>query len=95
MSEGVLFYLADNAEMADKRVNVLRFADKDTLAMHRAQLRRLEKGIAQMITGAVTSFANAGVFHASAEEIYGRYVDFSKVDGMRDRLIREIFKNNM
>ena len=95
MSEGVLFYLADDAEMADKRVNVLRFADKDTLAMHRAQLRRLEKGIAQMITGAVTSFANAGAFHAGAEEIYGRYVDFSKVDGMRDRLIREIFKNNM
>ena len=95
MSENVLFYLADDAQAADKRVNVLRFADKDTLAMHRAQLRRLEKGIAQMMAGAIDSFENVGAFHASAEEIYGKYVDFSKVDSMRDRLIREIFKNNM
>ena len=95
MSEDVFFYIGEDMETADKKVNILRFADKDTLAAHRADLRRLEKGIAQMMAGALVCFADAGAFHASAEKIYGKHVDFSKVDAIRDRLMREIFKNNM
>ena len=32
---------------------------------------------------------------AEAEKIYGEYIDFSKVDSMRNTIISEIFANNM
>lgn len=94
-SEGVFFYIGEDAETADKKINVLRFADKECISSRRAALRRLEKGIEAMTAGALAAFADAGAYHADAEKIYGKHVDFSRVDAMRDRMMHEIFANNV
>ena len=93
--EDVLIHVTTEDTEADKTVNILRFVDKDTLAKCRPTLRRLEKGVEMLMEGALTSLREVGAFHASAEAVYGKYVDFSKVDIMRNRLMNEIFANNM
>lgn len=93
--EDVLIHVTSEDIESDKTINVLRFVDKEVLAKCRPTLRRLEKGVEMLMEGAITSLREAGAFHASAEAVYGKYVDFSKVDAMRDRLMNEIFANNM
>ena len=83
------------AEAFDKTINISRFASREKLAAHRGRLRFSEKCAASLMDGALTALADAGRFHAEAEKIYGEYIDFSKVDSMRNTIISEIFANNM
>ena len=83
------------ADTCDKIINISRFASRETLAAHRGRLRFSEKCAASLMDGALEALADAGRLHAEAEKIYGEYIDFSKVDSMRNTIISEIFANNM
>lgn len=95
--ENVFFAVCDEAEAAsfDKTVNISRFISREGLAAHRGRLRFSEKCAASLMEGAMAALADAGRFHAEAEKIYGEFIDFSKVDSIRNAIISEIFANNM
>ncbi|MBR6743723.1 MAG: hypothetical protein IKM00_00695 [Clostridia bacterium] len=95
--EKILFSVTDEegAVCADKIINSARFADKEGLAQKRRRLRFIEKCEASVIEGAISCFAEAGALHAKAERIYGTCVDFGKVDAIMDKIISEIFANNV
>ena len=96
-SEGVLFAVMNETEAleADKIVNCDRFASREMLSEQRAKLRFAEKCERSLMEGALSSLHEAGAIHEKLEEIYGRYVDFSVVDRIKNRMISEIFTNNM
>ena len=83
------------AEAFDKTINISRFASREKLAAHRGRLRFSEKCAASLMDGALEALADAGRFHAETEKIYGGYIDFSKVDSIKNTIISEIFANNM
>ena len=98
LNEGrVLFAVIGGKDtlLADKTVNSARFVDKEQLAQKRRSLRFMEKCESSLLDGAMACFAQAGEYHAKAERIYGACVDFSKVDAVFDKIIDEIFENNV
>ncbi len=95
--EDVLFAVLDDvaAQKADKIVNSARFVSREKLAERRSRLRFLEKCTETLIDGALASLAEAGSLHAQIEALYHDHVDFSEVDRLKNKLISEIFANNM
>ncbi len=91
--EGVLFAVMDEkaAQSAEKLISAQRFVPREAIAARRARLRFTEKCKDQLMTGALSALADAGALHAELESIYGRHIDFSVVDGIRDGMAREIF----
>ncbi len=96
-SEGVLFAVTEESavEPTDKIINSARFVMKDALSKRRARLRFSEKCMKGLMEGALTSLAEAGRLHGKLEEIYGKHIDFSVVERVKNRIISEIFANNM
>ncbi len=94
--EDVLFAVMtdEDATRADKIINVSRFADKDGITSRRAALRYLGKCTETLLEGALASLKEAGAYHEKTEAVYGKHIDFSVVDNVRNRLISEIFVNN-
>ena len=95
--EGVLFLVCDEGDtaFADKTVNSMRFIDREALSQKKRRLRLIRKCEASVLDGAVSCFAEASALHAKAETIYGKCVDFLKVDGVMRKIIAEIFENNV
>lgn len=95
--EDVLFAVMheEEAQRADKIVNSARFVSREDLAARRTRLRFAERCVQLLLDGALSSLAEAGRSHAELERIYGQYVDFSIVDRIKNRMIAEIFANNM
>lgn len=95
--EDILFTVCDEkrAETAYKTVNGMRFVRKDCLGECRARLRYAEKCGEMLIEGALSALREAGALHAKTEKIYGANIDFSRIDAMRERILSEIFDNNM
>jgi hypothetical protein len=95
--EDILFTVMseEDAQSADKIINSARFASKERLSARRARLRFAEKCGKSLLDGALSSLAEAGRLHDELEAIYGRYMDFSAVERIQNRMISEIFANNM
>lgn len=95
--EDVLFTVANEkqAERSDKIINCARFASAERLSQRRKRLRFAEKCTDILMEGALSALADAGTLHGKVENIYGACVDFSKVDEMKNRILAEIFANNM
>ena len=81
----------NEAENYDKKINIMRFADRDKLSAVRGRLRFYEKCEDAVSSGAFGCFASARVCHEKLERIYGVATDFSRVDEAREMLIKEIF----
>ncbi len=96
-SEGVLFAVTEESAIQpmDKIINSARFAQRDALAQRRAKLRFTEKCMKGLMEGALSSLREAGRVHGKLEEIYGKNMDFSAVESMKNRIVSEIFANNM
>jgi hypothetical protein len=73
----------------------MRFIDREALSQKKRRLRLIRKCEASVLDGAVSCFAEASALHAKAETIYGKCVDFLKVDGVMRKIIAEIFENNV
>ena len=95
--ENALFFVTDEetAQSCDKIINVARFADREVLAAHRGRLRFSEKCSEALMEGALESLSLAGMLHAEIEKIYGVHIDFSVVDSFKNRIVSEIFANNV
>ena len=95
--EDILFMISgeDEAARADKTVNSARFVDKEGYARRRQRLRFAEKCRDAVLEGAFSCFADAAALHAKTERIYGDCLDFTVTDGIMDKIINEIFANNM
>lgn len=96
-NENILFTICneEQAEKAYKNINCMRFIRREILAEKRKHLRFAEKCRDQLMQGALNALHNAGTFHAQTEKIYGRYIDFSKIDAIGMQILSEIFDNNM
>ena len=95
--EDVLFMLSEENETgaADKTVNCMRFIRKEAVSERKGRLRFLGKCKETVMEGAISSLREAGEFHKKSEKIYTACVDFSKIEAMKDRVLSEIFANNM
>ncbi|MBO5048413.1 MAG: hypothetical protein J6D19_08455 [Clostridia bacterium] len=95
--EDILFAVMceEDAQSVDKIINSARFSSKERLSARRARLRFAEKCGKSLLDGALSSLAEAGRLHGELEAIYGRYMDFSAVEQIQNRMISEIFANNM
>ncbi len=95
--EDVLFILSEENETktADKTVNCMRFIRKESVSERKGRLRFLGKCKEAVMEGALSSLREAGEFHKKAEKIYTACVDFSKINSIKNRLLSEIFANNM
>jgi hypothetical protein len=95
--EDILFLVMEEqeAQKADKVINCSRFASHDRLSARRARLRFAEKCEESLLSGALDALAEAGGIHSKLEDIYGKYMDFGAVDRMKNRMISEIFANNI
>lgn len=95
--ENALFFVADpeDATECDKCINISRFINKNVLCDHRGMLRFSEKCISALMEGALSALAKAGAIHSQMEDIYGAHIDFSLVNTMKDRMLSEIFVDNM
>ncbi|MBQ8496358.1 MAG: hypothetical protein IJ489_02755 [Clostridia bacterium] len=95
--ENILFTVCDEkqAEKAEKTVNCLRFIRRETLAARRNRLRFAEKCRDLLVQGALDALHDAGTLHAKTEAIYGKHIDFSKIDAIGTHILCEIFENNM
>lgn len=96
-SADVLFAVMTEEEAihADKIINISRFYSKELIATLRFSLRYLEKCTENLVSGALTSLEEAGTYHEKTEAVYGKHVDFSAVDAFKNRLVSEIFANNV
>lgn len=92
-----LFTVCEDApsERFHKVINIDRFLSRKIIAERRAKLRFSEKCAASLMDGALSSLAEAGRLHARTEQIYAPFIDFSKVDAAKNRIISEIFENNL
>ena len=95
--EGIYFTVCDEqtAETADKTVNCMRFVRKDRLQIQRQTLRFLEKSEEMLLDGALSALKQAGNFHMQTESLYGKHIDFRRIDREKEKILSEIFDNNM
>ena len=94
--EEILFIVSDrDTGFADKVINSARFAEKEGLTQRRRRLRFIEKCESTILEGAVACFEEARTLHKKAEDIYGACVDFLHIDAMMEKIIDEIFANNV
>ena len=91
--DGLYVSVSDGNENGDfdKKINVMRFIDREKLSDVRGRLRFSEKCASAVLDGAVGCFAGARACHEKLERIYGDATDFSLVDKIREKLIKEIF----
>ncbi len=96
-SERLLFLVTEENALltTDKPINCARFASREALSARRAGLRFTEKCRRHLLEGAFASLAEAGAIHGKIEEIYGKHIDFSAVENIKNRMIAEIFANNV
>lgn len=92
-NDGTYVYICDAKDdgVSDKKINVMRFVEKEKLAHVRGRVRFCEKCADAVFEGAAGCFASARVCHAETEKIYGAAMDFSIVYKTREILIKEIF----
>ncbi len=91
--EGLLFAVMseDAAQKADKIISSGRFISREGLAAKRARIRFAEKCMKALSEGALTALCEAGKYHEKLEAIYGRHMDFSRIDEVTEGLLSEIF----
>ncbi len=95
--EDCFFTVCDEktAANAARCVNSMRFARKDVLQARRQTLRFTEKCEEMLLQGALDALKEAGLCHMQTEKIYGKYIDFRQIDREREKILSEIFENNM
>ena len=82
----------DVASEKTKRINTARFADADVIRSERAYLRSTHKLALASLDCAVTEMKNACEIHDRLEEFYIAHTDFSVVDGIYDKVKKDIFE---
>ena len=95
--DGILFLLSDESgtRKADKVINTGRFLREDILRLHRPSFRFTEKCSAILLDGAYEALKKAGDCHRETESIYGKAISFQHVDREYEKILSEIFENNM
>ena len=95
--EDIFFTVCDEktAESAYKTVNTMRFAHRGLLQTERSSLRFTEKCENMLTDGALAALKEAGLCHAQTEKIYGKYIDFHQINRETEKILAEIFNNNM
>ena len=96
-AEDCFFVVCDEktAESAHKIVNTMRFVRREALQKQRADLRFFEKCENILTEGALSALKEAGICHMQTEKIYGKCIDFHRIDQEREKILSEIFNNNM
>ncbi len=94
----VLFTVCRDEEKCrygEHNINILRFADKNALSAMRRKLKFSRKCFECLMDAANENLAQVKRVHAALEAIYIENTDFSAVEDVRDKILRDIFADNM
>jgi len=75
-----------------KRINAARFASDDVIRAERAYLRKTHKLALASVDCAVAEMKSACEIHDRIEEFYIAYTDFSVIDGIYEKVKKDIFE---
>lgn len=86
---------SNQLEVRGEVLNLDVCLNKDQLAQKKDEIRMLSKQVQEKYSQAVAHLAAAKRIHLEKEEIYVRHMNFEKANQLTDRLITDIFANQV
>ncbi|MBC8535675.1 hypothetical protein [Feifania hominis] len=73
-----------------RKVNMLRFLDRDQLAAHKTRIHFNKKAALALLEEAIGTLSNARAHHRTLEELYRGCVDFGELDRLTQTHLRDL-----